>query len=727
MIGYKEMEHGLLEYIPGVSEEAFENLGLSNIRLGENFPEDDTGYNAVGNVVFDAIVQYGYTFTDSNGITHKPEDATFWVKNNCLCVKISVYCSGENITYNETTVYAYDLSHIPNITKVTEIESTAHALQSTISTWYQALRTIALVGLLSVLVYVGIRIILSSSSAQDKAKYKNMLKDWLVAICILFMLHYIMAFMLSVTQNLNEIIQNNVAGTTLDGNTSDKLMSLVRDKANEASEFGGEIKEAFGYTVMYLALVILTFVFTFQYLKRVVFMAFLTMVAPMIALTYPLDKIKDGKAQAFSFWLREYIFNCLIQPVHLLLYTVLISSAFSFATENILYAIVALAFLVPAEKFIKEMFGMKSESPTSQLGAAAGGAMVMSMLNKIKGKPPKEGAEGAGSGASGSSNGVRTATRNGGGAGASGSGSSSGDGSGSNTGGLGAAGAETDTGNSGSTGGGTGSGSSGGIGRGLGNAGKGLAIKGVDGIKSAGIGLLKKAPGAVLGATVGLAATVASGGKDAAALIGGGVAAGSALTSNALGNLGKLGKDTYKDYQQGKFGVEAYSNRQFDKQFYKSDGYKMIAQDESIQKICEAQGINVKEATQQFLDNGITDASKIREALQNGITGDTYKAYEKAEGISIKDIPTLANAGIGASEYNMLKGAGVKDASTMADIVRKHGKDAKVVARNATIASKAKELGITGKNQFIQYVENYGGLSKKDAGDLYDQMKDFWS
>ena len=37
-------------------------------------------------------------------------------------------------------------------------------------------------------------------------------------------------------------------------------------------------------------------------------------------------------------------------------------------------SVVALGFLVPAEKLIKEMFGMKSATPVGTLGAAAGGA-----------------------------------------------------------------------------------------------------------------------------------------------------------------------------------------------------------------------------------------------------------------------------------------------------------------------------------------------------------------
>ena len=38
-------------------------------------------------------------------------------------------------------------------------------------------------------------------------------------------------------------------------------------------------------------------------------MAFLTMVAPLVAFMYPIDKMNDGKAQGFDTWIKEYIFN----------------------------------------------------------------------------------------------------------------------------------------------------------------------------------------------------------------------------------------------------------------------------------------------------------------------------------------------------------------------------------------------------------------------------------
>ena len=131
-------------------------------------------------------------------------------------------------------------------------------------------------------------------------------------------------------------------------------------------------------------------------------LAFFTMIAPLVALTYPLDKIKDGKAQAFNYWFKEYMFYALLQPMHMLLYTVFVSSALSVAANNLLYAIVALAFIVPAEKIVKQMFGIKGNTE-STLGGFAGGALASQAFGMLrKGPPPpKKGGGGAPSGSNG--------------------------------------------------------------------------------------------------------------------------------------------------------------------------------------------------------------------------------------------------------------------------------------------------------------------------------------
>ena len=265
--------------------------------------------------------------------------------------------------------------------------SVAKQLQPTIAKWYKTTRLISIVGLLSILVYVGIRIILSSTG-QDKSKYKKMFMDWLTALCLLFILHYIMAFILEISSMLTKIFINNV----MDNQNKDILMSSLRSSIELDQTFRGSAS----LTIMYVALVVLTVIFTFQYLKRVIYMAFLTMIAPLIALTYPLDKIKDGQAQAFGMWLREYIFNSLLQVVHLFIYCLLVGSSMDFILVNPIYGIVAITFIVPAEKFIRKMFGFDKASTVGTLGAAAGGAAVMGMVNKMRQGGGDKGQQGQG-------------------------------------------------------------------------------------------------------------------------------------------------------------------------------------------------------------------------------------------------------------------------------------------------------------------------------------------
>lgn len=280
-------------------------------------------------------------------------------------------------------------------------KSIVEELRDTVSTWYVALRNIAIVGLLSALLYIGIRIIISSS-VPDKAKYKQFFVDWVVALCLIFFLHYIMAFTMTMSETVTDVLAGNITnqgrikevniklinedGSTYNENGNIEFSSNFTGLARIKGDYDGSTYKM-GYTVLYLALTMYTVYFTFVYLKRLLMLAFFTMIAPLVALTYPLDKIKDGKAQAFDYWFKEYMFYALLQPLHMLLYTVFVSSALKVAANNILYAIVAMAFIVPAEKIVKEMFGIKGHTE-SAIGGFAGGALASQAFNALKKGPP---------------------------------------------------------------------------------------------------------------------------------------------------------------------------------------------------------------------------------------------------------------------------------------------------------------------------------------------------
>ena len=381
---------------------------------------------------------------------------------------------------------------------------------------YIYLRNLCLVLMMLVLLYIGIKIIISSVST-EQAKYKQMLIDWLVGVSLLFLMHYIMSFIMNINDIVVDMLKNNESATyyisfpalgdsavasngigeewyeffddynekafidlhlDIPGNVSNgktwegiesgapdafdfiekndvesgkakpedlytiqvdthtdwgdngkvkinavlnandganshrcvyraNLMEYIRTLSSYSQEFvklytnnndgvrianneddEQNLMARMGYGILYLTLVVETIMFVVVYIKRLLQLAMLTMISPLVAFMYPIDKIGDGKAQAFNYWFKEYMFYALLQPMHMLLYTVFVSSALSVAANNLLYAIVALAFIVPAEKIVKQMFGIKGNTE-STLGGFAGGALASQAFNMLRKGPPQ--------------------------------------------------------------------------------------------------------------------------------------------------------------------------------------------------------------------------------------------------------------------------------------------------------------------------------------------------
>lgn len=290
---------------------------------------------------------------------------------------------------------------------VTRDDVGTKSLREIISSWYQAFRNIAIVGLLIVLVYIGIRIMISSTST-DKAKYKENLQDWFIALCLVFFMHYLMSGILLVTESFTKLIDESISSNIYvdatqaeenDIGPTDDPMKQVKFKTTITGYIRfmtqlDDTGDCVAYSIMYFAMVIYTVMFTITYIKRFLYVAFFTMISPLVALTYPLDKIRDGKAQAFSMWFKEYTMNIIIQPVHLLLFTVFIGSVMDLAASNPIYAIVTMGFMLPAEKFIKKLFGLDRAQTASGLGEIAGGALAMKGASTLIGQLTGRGKKG---------------------------------------------------------------------------------------------------------------------------------------------------------------------------------------------------------------------------------------------------------------------------------------------------------------------------------------------
>lgn len=279
-------------------------------------------------------------------------------------------------------------------------------MRDTIRSWYNALKLIAIVGLLSVLIYLGIRIMLSSV-AQKKAEYKQRMWDWVVALIIVFFIHYMMSFILVMTDELTNLFTDEKGDTQSiivdyspgrdvlsflehgDASFKTNVIGLIRFNINCDDFF-----KKMAYLVLYGMLIGQTFNFAKIYLTRVINMAFLTVVAPLIALTYPLDKAGDGQAQAFNMWWKEYLYNALIQPFHLLIYKLFVGTAAVVMMHgqdwqtDIVFAVFCIAifrYIPKAEQLLKSLFGFGKASmgTVSGMGDIAKTALTHTALNKL--------------------------------------------------------------------------------------------------------------------------------------------------------------------------------------------------------------------------------------------------------------------------------------------------------------------------------------------------------
>ena len=272
--------------------------------------------------------------------------------------------------------------------------SSLKTVRSVIASWYKILRLIATVLFLSVLIYTGIKIMISST-AKDKAKYKEWIINWIVGFAILYFLHYLMSFIIVVISKFNTMLSNSMqyVNVSVKGNVSSlsfntNLIGLVRFCVQSDN-----LLFRTGYLILYTMLTVYTFKFTMIYLKRLINMAFLTLIAPIVAFTYPIDKMADGQAQGFDMWVKEYIFNALLQPMHFLLYYVLVGSAVRISGTNPLYAIAVLAFMPEGERLLKKIFGFDKAGGGTVKGMqdAIAGAAIASSLKGMLGKGPKGG------------------------------------------------------------------------------------------------------------------------------------------------------------------------------------------------------------------------------------------------------------------------------------------------------------------------------------------------
>lgn len=291
-----------------------------------------------------------------------------------------------------------------NFFNILDNGSVVSSIRNSIAGWYYVMRMIAAAILLCVLIYVGIRMAITTI-ASDKAAYKKMLVDWVCSLALIFVLQYIILFTFAVNEAFIKALSSVSNSTELvDAMQNIKVISKGISAASIAA------------TIVFCMLTAQTLALLFSYFKRMLKIAFLIIISPLITLTYSIDKMGDGKAQALNTWLKEFVYTVLLQAFHCIIYTVFVGMALTILQEgeitrlsqllNVdqdsitiagsILAIFCVKFTKDAEEILGKIFDFKGSTGDSSIGA---GMLASAAVFKNAGK--------IGSGARKAVNGVR--------------------------------------------------------------------------------------------------------------------------------------------------------------------------------------------------------------------------------------------------------------------------------------------------------------------------------
>ena len=231
---------------------------------------------------------------------------------------------------------------------------------------YLVVRNICAIIMLSILIYIGIRLILSANSAQEQAKWKERIMDWLKGLILVVFMHFVLVGSMELVDMITHAISEFFEGTI----SSVSILAEIRKNFILEEFFSIDEVGIIITTILYCYVTYMTIVFLVAYMKRFMYMMVMIVIAPVFGALYGIGQI--GK-QRFQKFMREYFSGLMVQPFHLFVYTILVllplktmgigaSGFLNWITgEGMLfkyiYILIAIGMIRPIEKFVRSLFG----------------------------------------------------------------------------------------------------------------------------------------------------------------------------------------------------------------------------------------------------------------------------------------------------------------------------------------------------------------------------------
>lgn len=263
----------------------------------------------------------------------------------------------ENIVYNKIPILDINFFNFESAGgAVVDKDGIIYVIKENVAMWYYIFRIVAILIMLLVLIYLGIKMAITTVT-EKKAVYKEMLISWIAGFILVFAISYIMYAIIHVNETfISWVIPKYEDGTEL------SLYETVRSKAYSLKASTG-----FAGMIMYIVLVYYSIRFIIMYFKRFLTVIILALLSPFMSVAYALEKVnKNGKGgEIYGNWFKDFLYSVIIQSIHALIYTIFIVIILKLTEASllgILLAFIFLHFMVRMDPIMRRIFGLDGKN-----------------------------------------------------------------------------------------------------------------------------------------------------------------------------------------------------------------------------------------------------------------------------------------------------------------------------------------------------------------------------
>lgn len=255
--------------------------------------------------------------------------------------------------------------------KTVDSGSLTMVIRNVVSGLYVGIRQLAMIAMLLILIYLGIKLV-TSSIGEQKAEYRKKLTSWGIAFLIVFGMHYFLIGVMKINEIAVGLLSNigsNFASKATDGQYTDLALAM-RDLT-----YNSAIIQSFLAAVMYLILVYYLIKFIVIYFKRLFVVAILIILGPILAIKNAVDRVRFNKSTSMATWAKEYVFSVGTQTIHAIIFTIFMSITYTMILKTdeakialCIFATLFFRFMTTAEKMLRKMMRLVGSQTESIIG-----------------------------------------------------------------------------------------------------------------------------------------------------------------------------------------------------------------------------------------------------------------------------------------------------------------------------------------------------------------------